>query len=323
MTISEKVAYLKGLADGLDLDKEPSKEGKIIAKIIDVLEDVGFAVEDLEVEVEALTDGMESMAEDLSDVETALFDEDDEDEDDTLDEHDVVRGDARKDSHAHAGKREDDLQDDSAADHVAELQAEHGDRRDERVAKHVARDDGAVGDAEASGGAHVVLVELLDHGRADDARHLACQRHGKRDAGHCHACKPSAGILRERRQGAGGRQQVQRGGEQQDEQHRQPERRCGDAGDGEDADDLVGPTVAIQGGNDAEDGAGDDGDDEAEEAELQRDGQRGGDASGHGLVRGTERAQIAMEEADHVVAVANDQRIVEAVLDAVGLQLVG
>ncbi|MFR6378578.1 MAG: hypothetical protein ACLUNZ_00790 [Evtepia sp.] len=32
-------------------DKEPSKEGKIIAKIIDVLEDVGWAVEDLEVEV--------------------------------------------------------------------------------------------------------------------------------------------------------------------------------------------------------------------------------------------------------------------------------
>ena len=79
MTISEKVAYLKGLADGLDLDKEPSKEGKIIAKIIDVLEDVGFAVEDLEVEVEALTAGME----------TALFDEDDEDEDDTLDLSDL------------------------------------------------------------------------------------------------------------------------------------------------------------------------------------------------------------------------------------------
>ena len=37
MTISEKVAYLKGLADGLDLDQETSKEGKLIAKIIDVL----------------------------------------------------------------------------------------------------------------------------------------------------------------------------------------------------------------------------------------------------------------------------------------------
>ena len=75
MTISEKVAYLKGLADGLDLDQETSKEGKLIAKIIDVLEDVGFAVEDLEVEVEALADGM-----DLSDVETVIFDEEDEDE---------------------------------------------------------------------------------------------------------------------------------------------------------------------------------------------------------------------------------------------------
>ena len=53
MTISEKVAYLKGLADGLDLQEKPSKEGKLIAKIIDILEDVGFAVEDLEVEVEA------------------------------------------------------------------------------------------------------------------------------------------------------------------------------------------------------------------------------------------------------------------------------
>ena len=70
MTISEKVAYLKGLADGLDLQEKPSKEGKLIAKIIDILEDVGFAGEDLEVEVEALTDEVESVAEDLSDVET-------------------------------------------------------------------------------------------------------------------------------------------------------------------------------------------------------------------------------------------------------------
>ena len=81
MTISEKVAYLKGLADGLDLQEKPSKEGKLIAKIIDILEDVGFAVEDLEVEVEALTDEVESVAEDLSDVETMVF-EDWEDEDD-------------------------------------------------------------------------------------------------------------------------------------------------------------------------------------------------------------------------------------------------
>lgn len=81
MTISEKVAYLKGLADGLDLDKEPSKEGKLIAKIIDVLEDVGLAVEDLETEIEAMDDELDALSEDLSDVETMVFEDlDDEDE---------------------------------------------------------------------------------------------------------------------------------------------------------------------------------------------------------------------------------------------------
>ena len=37
MEISEKVAYLKGLAEGLALDTE-TKEGKLIAAIIDVLD---------------------------------------------------------------------------------------------------------------------------------------------------------------------------------------------------------------------------------------------------------------------------------------------
>ena len=81
MTISEKVAYLKGLADGLDLDKEPSKEGKLIAKIIDILEDVGLAVEDLENEIEAVEDELDAISEDLSDVETMVFEDWDEDED--------------------------------------------------------------------------------------------------------------------------------------------------------------------------------------------------------------------------------------------------
>ena len=68
MTISEKVAYLKGLADGLDLDQETSKEGKLIAKIIDVLEDV-LCRGGPGSRSGSPADGMESMAEDLSDVE--------------------------------------------------------------------------------------------------------------------------------------------------------------------------------------------------------------------------------------------------------------
>lgn len=81
MTISEKVAYLKGLAEGMELDNQTSKEGKLIEKIIDVLEDVGFAVEDLEVEVEAIADEMDTMAENLSDVESLVLDEWDDEED--------------------------------------------------------------------------------------------------------------------------------------------------------------------------------------------------------------------------------------------------
>ena len=47
MEISEKVAYLKGLAEGLALDTE-SKEGKLIAAIIDVLDDMSEKFVDLE-----------------------------------------------------------------------------------------------------------------------------------------------------------------------------------------------------------------------------------------------------------------------------------
>ena len=36
MTLSEKAAYIQGLADGLDLD-ETTKEGKLIAALIDLV----------------------------------------------------------------------------------------------------------------------------------------------------------------------------------------------------------------------------------------------------------------------------------------------
>ena len=50
MTISEKVAYLKGLAEGLNLDTD-SKEGKLIAAIIDVLDDMAEKFADVEEDV--------------------------------------------------------------------------------------------------------------------------------------------------------------------------------------------------------------------------------------------------------------------------------
>ncbi len=87
MTISEKVAYLKGLAEGLNLDTEKSKEGKLISVMIGILEEVGLSIEDLEENALALGEEIDVLSDDLADVESVVFedeenDEDEEDEDD-------------------------------------------------------------------------------------------------------------------------------------------------------------------------------------------------------------------------------------------------
>ena len=82
MTISEKVAYLKGLAEGLAIDTEKSKEGKLISVMIGILEELAMSVEDLEENSLALGEEIDVLSDDLADVESVVFDEDeDEDED--------------------------------------------------------------------------------------------------------------------------------------------------------------------------------------------------------------------------------------------------
>lgn len=82
MTISEKVAYLKGLAEGLNLDTEKSKEGKLISVMIGILEEVGLSIEDLEENALALGEEIDVLSDDLADVESEVFGEDDDEEDD-------------------------------------------------------------------------------------------------------------------------------------------------------------------------------------------------------------------------------------------------
>lgn len=81
MTISEKVAYLKGLAEGLNIDTEKSKEGKLISVMIGILEEIGMSIEDLEENTVALGEEIDAISDDLSDVEEVVFEEDDEDDD--------------------------------------------------------------------------------------------------------------------------------------------------------------------------------------------------------------------------------------------------
>ena len=84
MNTSEKVAYVKGLAEGLGYDNT-SKEGKILAAILDILEDVAHDIEDLEENAWDLGEAIDQVSDDLSDLEDIVYDEDyddDEDEDD-------------------------------------------------------------------------------------------------------------------------------------------------------------------------------------------------------------------------------------------------
>lgn len=88
MEITEKVAYLKGLAEGMELDVE-KKEGKLLAAIIDVLDDLALELSDLRDLQMELEDGLDAVSEDLEDVEDVIYDCDcdfDEEEDDEEDE---------------------------------------------------------------------------------------------------------------------------------------------------------------------------------------------------------------------------------------------
>ena len=86
MTISEKVAYLKGLAEGLNIDTDKSKEGKLITVMIDILDEIAMSIEDLEENSLALGEEIDVLSDDLADVEAVVFDDEDEDEYDEDDE---------------------------------------------------------------------------------------------------------------------------------------------------------------------------------------------------------------------------------------------
>lgn len=81
MGVSEKVAYLKGLMEGLKVDPE-SDYGKLFAAIVDVLDEVSLEIEDLTDEVMELGDGLDVVSDDLADVEELLYDTDELDDDD-------------------------------------------------------------------------------------------------------------------------------------------------------------------------------------------------------------------------------------------------
>ncbi len=76
MDICEKIAYIKGLAEGLSLD-ETTKEGKILAAVIDLLGDITEEICDIEDGCDELMEQIDAVDEDLSNLESFIYEDDD------------------------------------------------------------------------------------------------------------------------------------------------------------------------------------------------------------------------------------------------------
>ena len=85
MGITENAAYLKGLFDGYELDKS-TKEGKIIAGMLDLIADMADKISALEADNRDLHEYVEELDQDLGSVEEDLYFTDDEDDCDDYDD---------------------------------------------------------------------------------------------------------------------------------------------------------------------------------------------------------------------------------------------
>ena len=85
--LNDKLSYLQGLMDGMDLDLD-SKEGKLFYVMADILEDLVDAVDESFEYSEDLEDYITLIDEDLSDIEEEIYDIDYEDLDFVYDDVD-------------------------------------------------------------------------------------------------------------------------------------------------------------------------------------------------------------------------------------------
>jgi hypothetical protein len=100
MEITEKVAYLKGLMEGMKIDTE-TNEGKILSAMVDILEDIGLELEDLWNAQGELEDGLDVVSDDLEDIEDIVYDEDDEDDEESFNDE-YYEDDAEEDEDCYA-----------------------------------------------------------------------------------------------------------------------------------------------------------------------------------------------------------------------------
>ena len=86
MDLNAKAAYIRGLMTGMDFDAD-SKNGKVIAAMMDLLEEMAAQVTEHDNALDQVYDELETLDQDLDDVVSDIYA--DEDEDDEEDEYEV------------------------------------------------------------------------------------------------------------------------------------------------------------------------------------------------------------------------------------------
>ena len=76
-SITERTAYLRGLADGLNLDKEKA-ENKLLLEMLNVLDELAQHITETDADLDELSEYVEDMDADLADVEEVIFDDEDD-----------------------------------------------------------------------------------------------------------------------------------------------------------------------------------------------------------------------------------------------------
>ncbi len=84
MDICEKIAYIKGLAEGLKLDDSTS-EGKVLTAIIDLLGDITAEICDIEEGCEEIIEQIDAVDEDLAELEDFVYEEDEDEDEEEFD----------------------------------------------------------------------------------------------------------------------------------------------------------------------------------------------------------------------------------------------
>ena len=80
MNISEKVSYIKGLAEGMKLD-EATNEGKLLLAILDALTDIAYQLEEVDADLNDMADVVGDIDETVADLEEAVYGDDYDDHD--------------------------------------------------------------------------------------------------------------------------------------------------------------------------------------------------------------------------------------------------